>query len=163
MKSLPILVSLLVGSGMVVGQEGDDLAGTLSPLGPPVDPPVRVDAGPTCVVDLTQRYEVRGDLTGRMEIDFRILVQGPCGSPAGTDDEEWIAHGDFEGNLDGEPVSGSFAYTAQVRSGGEVDGRMVFGDGLDGELTIGGKFSDGELRYSGVLERAAEGMGWPSG
>ncbi|MEZ4415953.1 MAG: hypothetical protein R3E10_09355 [Gemmatimonadota bacterium] len=116
---------------------------------------MRVAAGPTCIVDLTQGYEVRGDLAGRMEIDFRILVQGPCGSPAGTYEETWIAHGTFEGSLGQETASGSFVYTAAVRSGGQVDGRMVFGDGLEGALSIEGRFSAGELEYAGTVERAA--------
>lgn len=131
-----------------------DLSGTFSPAGPPVAAPVRVDAGPTCIVDLSQRYEVGGDLTGRMEIDFRILVHGTCGAPAGTYDEEWIAHGTFDGSLNRETASGSFVYTADVRSGGEVRGRMVFGGAIEGALTIVGNFSDEELSYSGALRRA---------
>lgn len=154
MRNSLIIVLLLLGPWFERGQEETDLSGTLSPTGPPVDAPVRVDAGPDCIVDLTQRYEVRGDLAGRMEIDFRILIQGPCGSPAGTYDEEWIAYGTFDGSLDREPASGSFVYTAEIRSGGEVNGRMVFGGGLEGELLIAGKFSDGELEYSGALQRA---------
>lgn len=133
-----------------------DVSGTFSPVGPPVDTPVRVDAGPTptCIVDLNQRYEVEGDLTGRMEVDFRILVRGPCGTPAGTYDEEWIAHGVFEGNVSREHVFGSFVYTADVRSGGEVRGRMVFGGEMEGAPTILGKFSERKLSYSGNVQRA---------
>jgi hypothetical protein len=149
-----IIVLLLVVAWIGMGQDQTDLSGTIYPVGPPVDTPVGVDAGPNCIVDLTQRYEARGDLAGRMEIDFRILVQGPCGSPAGTYDEEWIAYGTFDGSLNGEPASGSFVYTADIRSGGEVNGIMVFGGGLEGELSIGGEFSDGELDYSGALQRA---------
>lgn len=158
MKYSLIIVLLLIVPWIKMGQDQTDLSGTISPFGPPVDAPVGVDAGPNCIVDLTQRYEVRGDLAGGMEIDFRILVQGPCGSPAGTYDEEWIAHGTFDGSLNGEPASGSFVYTADIRSGGEVNGRMVFGGGLEGELAIGGEFSDGELEYSGALQRS-EGPG----
>jgi hypothetical protein len=151
-KNWMVTVALLMVPGIAMGQEQTDLSGTFAPAGPPVDAPVRVDAGPTCIVDLIQRYEVGGDLAGRMEIDFRILVHGPCGSPPGAYDEEWIARGTLDGSLNREPASGTFVYTADVRGGGEVNGRMVFGGGLEGELTIVGKFSDGELRYTGALE-----------
>jgi hypothetical protein len=87
-----------------------------------------------------------------MEIDYRILVHGSCNSPAGTFAEEWIAHGTFVGTLKDDSVSGTFVYTAEVRNQGEVQGRMVFGSGLDGVLTVHGRFSDGSLAYSGAVE-----------
>jgi hypothetical protein len=125
--------------------------GTLSPVGAPVGAPVRVEAGPACIVDLTQRYALDGGLSGRMEINYRILVHGPCGSPAGTFDEEWIAHGTFDGTLEGDSASGTFVYTADVRDNGQVSGKLAFGSGIDGELTTHGAFSDGSLAYSGSV------------
>jgi len=121
-------------------------------VGAPVGAPVRVEAGPACIVDLVQRYALDGGLSGGMEINFRILVHGPCGSPAGTFDEEWIAHGMFAGTLKGDSASGTFVYTADVRDGGQVRGRLAFGSGLDGELTVRGRLSDGSLAYAGAVE-----------
>ena len=37
-------------------------------------------------------------------------------------------------------------------SGGEVEGHMVFGQGLRGELRIQGNFGDGYLSYEGHVE-----------
>lgn len=133
-------------------QAGATVKGKLSPVGAPVGAPIRAEAGPACVVDLTQRYAVDGGLSGRMEINYRILVHGACGSPAGTFDEEWIAHGTFAGILEGDSASGTFVYTAKVRDKGQVSGTLAFGSGLDGELTIRGRFSDGSLAYAGVVE-----------
>lgn len=127
-------------------------AGTFSPSGPPLQPPMRVEAGESCVVDLTQAYSVTGSLSGSLEADYRILVAGGCGAPIGTFDEQWIAHGTFSGTLDGAPVSGRFSYTARVKTGGEVEGRMVFGQGLQGTLSIHGSFGDGYLSYDGHVE-----------
>jgi hypothetical protein len=152
LRSVVMMTLLVIFPRIGMGQERVELSGTFSPAGPPVDAPERVDAGPTCIVDLSQRYEVEGDLAGRMDVDYRILVHGPCGAGAGTYDEEWIAHGTFDGNLDREHVSGNFVYTADVRSGGEVRGRMVFGGGIEGTFTILGTFSDQRLSYSGVIE-----------
>ena len=143
-------VPVPVASGAGPAQAGAT-EGTLSPIGAPVGAPARIEAGPACVVDLTQRYAVAGGLSGRMEINYRVLVHGPCGSPAGTFDEEWIAHGRFDGTVKGDSGSGTFVYTARVRDGGQVSGTMTFGGGLGGELAIRGRFSDASLAYSGAV------------
>lgn len=130
----------------------DPATGTFSPSGPPLEPPTRVDAGESCVVDLTQDYSVTGSLSGSLEADYRILVAGGCGAPIGTFDEQWIAHGTFTGTLDGAPASGRFSYTARVKAGGGVEGRMVFGQGLQGTLSIDGNFGGGYLSYDGHVE-----------
>jgi len=132
--------------------KGIQVSGTMAPKGPPAKAPVRTDAGESCIVDLKQGYSISGTLYGRMEIDFRILVAGPCGPPAGTFDEQWIAHGTFTGTMNGTDASGNLTYTAQVKAGGDVEGQIIFGHGLDGELNIRGNFSDGILSYHGWLE-----------
>lgn len=130
---------------------GVEASGTFAPGGPPHPPPVRVSAGGSCIVELTQAYSISGTLTGSLEIDYHILVFGPCEVPPvlGKYDETWIAHGAFSGTLDGSAASGTLTYTARVKAGGNVDGRMVFGDGLDGELVVAGNFAEGELSYRG--------------
>ena len=125
--------------------------GTFRPDGPPQQEPTRVDAGKGCVVDVQQAYVVEGTLEGSFNIDFRILVRGPCGSPIGTFAEEWIARGEFVGSLQGESTTASFTYTATVKPGGEVCGLIEFGQGLAGQLRVRGSFSDGELIYDGRL------------
>jgi hypothetical protein len=157
MKS--VSVSVLLFSMVVMGafRAGTDVSGTFSPVGPPSAVPVRVGAGPSCIIDLTQRYEVTGDLAGGMEIDYRILVQGPCGASAGTYHEEWIAHGRFTGILENDSTSATFVYTAEVGDAGEVTGSMVFGGSLRGRVTVSGRFWEGELRYAGDLVRASGG------
>lgn len=128
--------------------------GTFAPAGPPLEPPVRVDAGGSCIVDLRQAYNISGTLSGSLEIDYRIIVHGPCEIPPilGKYDEEWIAHGVFTGTIDGAAASGSLTYTAQVRARGEVEGRIVFGGEIDGELAVSGKFDDGKLSYRGQVK-----------
>jgi len=137
------------------GQAGSETAasGIFAPVGPPLEQPVRVDAGGSCVVDLRQAYDISGTLSGSLEIDFRILVYGPCEVPPviGKYDEEWVAYGTFTGAVDGSAASGNLIYTAQVRAGGDVKGRLVFGGGIDGELAVSGNFRDGKLSYDGRM------------
>lgn len=126
--------------------------GTFAPSGPSLEPPKRLDSGESCVIDLTQPYSVKGSLNGALKVDYRILVAGGCGAPIGTFDERWIAHGTFTGTLDGASASARFSYTARVEAGGIVEGRVVFGQGLQGKLRIHGNFEDGYLSYEGRVE-----------
>lgn len=150
-RGRPILAALLLFGVAASSAAQDEAEGTLTPSGPPSSPPRRVDAGGACIVDLEQRYDVAGTLSGRLVADYRILVQGPCGEPPGTVEEQWIAHGVFEGAVRGDTVSASFWYTARVRVGGAVEGQMVFGGGIQAKLNVTGRFSDGYLSYTGPL------------
>lgn len=146
---------VICGPAVLAGQA--PASGTIAPLGPPARPPVRVDAGGACVVDLVQDYTIEGALTGELSIDYRILVAGPCGSPAGTFEEEWIAHGTFSGTALGQKVTAGLLYTADVTAGGFVEGTMIFDGGVDGELEISGEFVDRQLSYSGILKLSQDG------
>ncbi len=127
-----------------------EVSGTFLPPGPPPEIPVRIDVGQECIVDLRQLYTVSGTLSGTMELTYRIIVYGPCGSPPGTFEEDWIAYGTFTGRLNDSPASGRLTYVAKVAAGGDVDGIIQFGQGLDGELEVHGNFS-GSMGYTGDL------------
>ena len=142
--------ALLLAATGAAGQTA--ASGTLTPAGPPLAPPTRTDAGGACIVELRQASEVAGTLDGRLVADYRILIRGPCGQPAGTYAEEWIAHGTFDGTVDGEPATGTFVYTAAVEPGGSVRGRITLGDGVVGALEVTGEMSEGRLSYAGSVE-----------
>jgi hypothetical protein len=152
-KRFLLLAFVLFGGPILASDStaGIPAEGTFQPNGPPQQRPVRVDAGESCIVDVEQAYIVNGTLSGSFDIDYRILVMGPCGSPVGTFDEEWIAHGRFAGTINGVSTSATFTYTATVKAGGEVSGQIVLGQGLGGDLRVHGSFSDGELAYKGRL------------
>ncbi len=44
------------------------------------------------------------------------------------------------------------SYTATVKAGGKVNGSIVFGQGLEGELYVHGNFKDGKLTYKGMIK-----------
>ena len=129
-----------------------EASGVFMPSDPPVEKPERIAAGKSCIINLVQPYNITGTLTGTMEFNYRILVKGPCGSPAGTFDEEWIAYGTFKGKCNGVDASGNISYTANVKAGGNVDGQIDFGQGLEGSLLVYGSFKDGKLSYKGTLK-----------
>ncbi len=129
--------------------------GFLVPTGPPIVKPVLTEAGKSCVVELVQGYEMTGTISASLEVDYRIWVQGPCGSPPGTFDEEWIALGSIAEKVK-EGWTGNLTYIATVQAGGLVQGQMEFGHGLEGELRIEGKFGDGRLGYEGWIDASGE-------
>jgi steroid delta-isomerase-like uncharacterized protein len=131
---------------------GVEASGSIAPSGSPQKKPERISAGKSCIVNLIQPYKVSGTLTGTVEFNYRILVKGPCGSPPGTFDEEWIAYGTFSGTVKGTAASGNMSYVASVKAGGKVDGQIMLGQGLEGKLQVYGNFSDGSLSYKGVLK-----------
>jgi len=124
-------------------------SGMFAPSGTPSSPPTRVDAGESCIVDLRQPYKFSGTLNGTADIDYRILVHGPCGAPIGTFDEDWIAYGTLSATIDGRGYDIAFSYTARVSAGGDVDGRVVLGPPVKGDLRISGNLGDGKLLYGG--------------
>jgi hypothetical protein len=128
---------------------GDLASGSFAPVGPPPKPPIRIDVGESCIVEVTQGYAISGTLEGSLEIDFRILVAGPCGSPPGTFDEEWIAYGIFTGTANGTAASANLSYVAHVEAGGDVEGRIELGQGLEAELSVHGNLYEGRLSYEG--------------
>lgn len=146
-----VLMSLAL-VGWVTGAEAqEEVSGTFAPAGPPLGEVSRVDAGGACVVDLVQGYEVEGSLSGEFEANYRIFVDGPCGSPAGTFEEEWIAFGRFEGRINGTPRSSSLWYRAEVAAGGRIEGTIGLEGPPGGELQVSGDFSDQRLSYVGRL------------
>jgi uncharacterized protein (TIGR02246 family) len=130
-----------------------EIEGTFEPDGPPLKTPIRNEIGEGCIVEIKQPYNITGTLNGKLEIDSRILVYGPCGEPPGTYNEEWIAFGSFTGTIDGALRTGKFTYTANVKVGGDVEGKIIFGQGLEGELLVKGNFKDGKLSYYGELNK----------
>lgn len=68
-------ITLLAGDapGQAGATRGSEVAGTLTPVGAPVVPPLLIDAGGSCIVDLRQPYVISGGMSGSVEIDYRIL------------------------------------------------------------------------------------------
>jgi len=125
------------------------MSGFLTPNGKPIKDPIRIDAGECCIIDLIQPYSISGDISGSIEMDYRIIVYGKCGSLPGTYNEEWIAYGTFNGRINNKKANAKLSYTAKVQAGGDVDGIIIFGQGVKAELIVYGNLSDGKLYYKG--------------
>lgn len=158
MKMALLVVSTMGMAGwpaVVTGQAA--ASGSFAPDGAPERPPVRVDAGGACVVDLVQDYTIDGALTGTLRFDYRILVRGPCGAPAGTFDEEWIAHGSSTGSALGQSAVASVLYTAHVGAGGSVNGTATLCGGVQGRIKVTGALAERRLSYDGFVGLPQDG------
>lgn len=121
--------------------------GHIVPAGPPSSR-IAVDAGTSCVIDIVLPYIITGTLEGTAEIDYRIDVEGPCAEAVpGKFDETWIARGTFTGS----PSNAGFVYTAQVKAGGKIRGKIALGQGLTGWLWVSGSLADAQLDYRGFV------------
>lgn len=80
------------------------------------------------------------------------MVAGPCGSPPGTYDEDWIAYGKFSGNVNGNSASANLCYQANVKAGGEINGLIMLSQGPNGELHVFGNPKNNKLSYTESLE-----------
>lgn len=153
-EALLVIVTLLTVmsyNAMAAEPPNTSVAGSFSPVGPP-DQPSRHPVGDACIVDLNQVYALEGTLEGEMRIDFRIYVAGPCGSPPGTYDEHWIAHGNYSVKTSGQAVhSGTLTYLADISAGGDVDGSITFAEGLRGSIAVRGNFERRQMDYRGHL------------
>jgi hypothetical protein len=61
--------------------------------------------------------------------------------------------------LNGQDTVASFTYLAHVSAGGRVTGKLIFEQGVAGELKVRGNFADGKLSYESVIsERHGKNM-----
>ena len=118
------------------------VSGIFKPAGPPSDVS-RLPAGLSCIVELRQAYDISGSLTGVLNIDFRIVVMGPCGAPPGTYEESWIAYGRYNFKIQGSPLKGHLSYIADVKAGGDVQGKIDLAGGGAGTIKVEGNFEEG--------------------
>jgi hypothetical protein len=103
------------------------------------------------------RLEVRGQLVfsgaiqGVATGQTSALVFAPCElvatTPPGTFRDVFKSELVFEGTVNGEPAHANLLYMGQVEPGGQIDGRLIFSNGISGELAaqaivaVGGDYS----------------------
>lgn len=104
----------------------------------------------SCIVELRQTYDISGSLTGVLNIDFRIAVMGPCGALPGTYEEYWIAHGRYDLKIQGSSLKGHLSYIADVKAGGDVQGKIDLAGGGAGTIKVEGDFQEG-MKYHGTI------------
>jgi hypothetical protein len=85
-----VALALVVGCGRAADDPGRDssglealvVSGSFMPIGPPSEPPTRIDAGGSCIVDVEQAYATGMIPTGRPHTAPRNLTPPAAATPA---------------------------------------------------------------------------------
>ena len=107
--------------------------------------------GSNCLLEVEGQLVFTGTIEGTATGRTSALVFASCAdvatSPPGTYPDVFKSELTFEGTVDGEPAEANVLYMGRVQVGGEIDGRLVFSNGVEGVLeaeaivAVGGDYS----------------------
>lgn len=110
--------------------------------------------GSNCVLQVDGELTFSGTLEGTAPGTTTALVFASCDEaathPPGTFRDVFISALEFEGAVDGVPVTADVTYQGQVREGGSVDALIRVSNGANGVLEVEGSVAEGGS-YSGSL------------
>ena len=114
--------------------------------------------GSNCLLEVEGRLVFTGTIEGTGVGQTSALVFAPCAdvadvnNPPGTFPDVFKSELTFEGTVDGEPAQANVLYMGQVEPGGEIDGRLIFSNGVQGRLDVTARVAvGGEYRGSVVV------------
>ena len=107
--------------------------------------------GSNCLLQVDGQLVFTGTIEGTASGRTSALVFASCAdvatSPPGTYRDIFKSELVFEGTVDGEPAQANLLYMGGVQPGGQIDGRLVFSNGVDGVLeadavvAVGGEYT----------------------
>ena len=107
--------------------------------------------GRNCLLQVNGELVFSGTIEGSAVGQTRALVFAPCAevavTPPGTYGDVFRSRLMFEGTVNGEPARANVLYQGRVQPGGEIDGRLIFSNGVQGRLTadaivaVGGEYA----------------------
>lgn len=110
--------------------------------------------GSNCLLDVDGRLVFHGRIEGVGIGHTTALVFATCAdviaSPPGTDPDVFHSEIAFEGTVGGVPASAHVLYQGRSQPGGHIDGRLIFSNGVAGELAADAQIAVGGV-YSGSL------------
>ena len=94
--------------------------------------------GENCLLVVKGALLFSGTLEGTATGETSALVFAPCDvvatTPPGTFPDVFKSELVFEGSVDGEPAQANVLYMGRVQPGGQIEGRLVFSNGVAGRL-----------------------------
>jgi hypothetical protein len=112
--------------------------------------------GSNCLLQVEGRLVFTGTIEGAANGQTSALVFAPCAdvatSPPGTYPDVFRSELVFEGTVDGEPARANVLYMGRVQPGGQIEGRLVLSNGVQGRLEVDARVAvGGEYRGSVVV------------
>ena len=110
--------------------------------------------GQNCLLQVDGRLVFTGTIVGTANGHTSALEFAPCDQvalhPPGTYPDVFKSVATFQGTIGGQPAHSNLLYMGRVQVGGAIDGRLVFSDGVAGELAVQSIVAVGGT-YSGSL------------
>jgi hypothetical protein len=107
--------------------------------------------GRNCLLQVNGQLVFTGTIEGAATGQTTALVFAPCSdvatSPPGTFADVFKSELAFEGTVDGEPARANVLYMGRVQPGGQIAGRLLLSNGVQGRLevdavvAVGGEYS----------------------
>jgi hypothetical protein len=110
--------------------------------------------GSNCLLEVEGRLVFTGTIEGAATGQTSALVFAPCAdvatSPPGTYPDVFKSELAFEGMVDGEPARANVLYMGRVQPGGQIEGRLILSNGVQGRLEVEAQVAVGG-EYSGSV------------
>ena len=110
--------------------------------------------GRNCLLQVKGQLVFTGTIEGAATGQTSALVFAPCAdvaaSPPGTFPDVFKSELAFEGTVDGEPARANVLYMGRVQPGGQIAGRLVLSNGVQGRLEVEARVAVGG-EYSGSV------------
>ena len=112
--------------------------------------------GQNCLLQVKGQLVFTGTIEGAATGQTTALVFAPCSqvatTPPGTFRDVFKSELVFEGTVNGEPARANVLYMGSVQPGGQIDGRLVFSNGVAGRLEAQARVAvGGDYRGSVVV------------
>jgi hypothetical protein len=112
--------------------------------------------GRNCLLQVEGRLVFTGTIEGAATGQTSALVFAPCSdvatSPPGTYPDVFRSELAFAGTVDGEPARANVRYMGRSQPGGQIAGRLVLSNGVQGVLEVEAQVAvGGEYRGSVVV------------
>jgi hypothetical protein len=113
--------------------------------------------GRNCLLRVNGQLVFTGTIEGVATGQTTALVFAPCSdvatSPPGTFPDVFKSELAFEGTVDGEPARANLLYMGRVQPGGQIAGRLVFSNGVQGRLEVEARVAVGGEYEGSVVVR----------
>jgi hypothetical protein len=95
--------------------------------------------GQNCLLTVKGQLIFHGSIEGTANGQTSALEFAPCSevavNPPGTFPDVFKSVAVFDGTIAGQPAHSNLLYAGRVAVGGTIDGRLIFSNGVAGELT----------------------------
>ena len=113
--------------------------------------------GRNCLLQVNGQLVFTGTIEGAATGQTTALVFAPCSdvaaNPPGTFRDVFRSELAFEGTVDGEPARANVLYMGRVQPGGQIAGRLVLSNGVQGRLEVEARVAVGGEYAGSVVVR----------